>query len=186
MQSQVQSTLKQQRLKYLTSSLNSDCDNNRRKTFWRFIKSQKQDTTGISTLQTLTDQVTTPKEIAETLNNQFKSVFTEEDLESIPEMPASLYPSINNIHILPNGVFKVLSELDPYKSPGPDAIYGHLVKQTAAKITLMLTHLFQQSLSTGVVPRQWKLAHVTPIFKSGKRSVPHNYRPVSLTSIISK
>ena len=99
MQSQVRSALKQQCLKYLTSSLNSDCDNNRRKTFWRFIKSQKQDTTGISTLQTPTDQVTIPKEIAETLNNQFKSVFTVEDLESIPEMPASSYPSINNIDI---------------------------------------------------------------------------------------
>ena len=106
MQPQVRSALKQQRLKYLTSSLNSDCDNNRRKTFWRFIKSQKQDTTGISTLQTPTDQVTTPKEIAETLNNQFKSVFTVEDLESIPEMPASSYPSISNIDISPNGVFK--------------------------------------------------------------------------------
>ena len=186
MQSQVRSALKQQRLKYLTSSLNSDCDNSRRKTFWRFIKSQKQDTTGISTLQTPTDQVTTPKEIAETLNNQFKSVFTVEDLESIPEMPASSYPSINNIDISPNGVFKILSELDPYKSPGPDAISGHLVKQTAAEITPMLTHLFQQSLSAGVVPRQWKLAHVTPIFKSGKRTVPQNYRPLSLTSIICK
>ena len=94
MQSQVRSALKQQRLKYLTSSLDSDCDNSRRKTFWRFIKSQKQDTTGISTLQTPTDQVTTPKEIAETLNSQFKSVFTVEDLESIPEMPASSYPSV--------------------------------------------------------------------------------------------
>ena len=40
MQSQVRSALKQQRLKYFTSSLNSDCDNNRRKTCWRFIKSQ--------------------------------------------------------------------------------------------------------------------------------------------------
>ena len=33
------------------------------------MKSQKQDTTGISTLQTPTDQVTTPKEIAETFLN---------------------------------------------------------------------------------------------------------------------
>ena len=110
-------------------------------------------------------------------------------MESIPEMPASSYPSINNIDISPNRVFKILSELDPYKSRGPDAISRHLVKQTAAEITPMLTHLFQQSLSPGVVPRQWKLAHVTPIFKSGKRSVsfvPQNYRSVSLTSIICK
>jgi len=75
MQSQVQFTLKQQRLKYLTESLKPVDRKNKRKTFWRFIKSQKQDTTEISLLQTPTDQVTMPKEIAETLNNQFKSVF---------------------------------------------------------------------------------------------------------------
>ena len=69
MQSRVRITLKQLRLKYLTESLKPDDDNNRRKTFWRFIKSQKQDTTEISSLQLPTGQVTAPKEIAEVLNN---------------------------------------------------------------------------------------------------------------------
>ena len=50
----------------------------------------------------------------------------------------------------------------------------------------MLTHLFQQSLTLGDIPSQWKMAYVTPIYKSGKKSDPQNYRPVSLTSIICK
>ena len=69
---------------------------------------------------------------------------------------------------------------------GPDAVSGHVLKQAAAEVTPMLTHLFQQSLSTGEVPKQWKLAYVTPIFKAGKRSNPTNYRPISLTSIVCK
>ena len=50
----------------------------------------------------------------------------------------------------------------------------------------MLTHLFQQSLTLGDIPSQWKMAYVTLIYKSGKKSDPQNYRPVSLTSIICK
>ena len=50
----------------------------------------------------------------------------------------------------------------------------------------MLTHLFQQSLNTGVIPPEWKQTYVTPIYKKGNKADPKNYRPVSLTSIISK
>ena len=38
----------------------------------------------------------------------------------------------------------------------------------------------------GKVPDDWKVAHVTAIFKKGKQTSPGNYRPVSLTSIICK
>jgi len=123
MQSHVRTTLKQQRLKYLTESLKPD-HNNRRKTFWRFIKSQKQDTTEISSLQLSTGQIIALKQIAEVLNNQFKSVFTREDLhvDTMPDTPVSSFPAINDIVICSNGVFKFLSELNPFKSLGPDAI----------------------------------------------------------------
>ena len=35
-------------------------------------------------------------------------------------------------------------------------------------------------------PTDWKTANVVPIFKKGDRSRPTNYRPVSLTSVVSK
>ena len=133
MQSRVRTTLKQQCLKYLTESLKPDHDNNRRKTFWRF-KSHKQDTTKISSMQLSTGQVTAPKEIAEVLNNQFKSVFTREDLDAMPETPVSSFPPINDIVICSNGVFKLLSELNPFKSLGPDVVSGHVLKQAATEV----------------------------------------------------
>ena len=38
----------------------------------------------------------------------------------------------------------------------------------------------------GVIPREWRRANVSPIYKKGARNIAENYRPVSLTSIICK
>ena len=40
--------------------------------------------------------------------------------------------------------------------------------------------------ASGVVPPSFKLATITPVFKSGDRTAPSNYHPISLTSVISK
>ena len=42
------------------------------------------------------------------------------------------------------------------------------------------------SLEDGMVPLEWKEAHITPLFKKGSRNKSENYRPVSLTSVIWK
>jgi len=60
------------------------------------------------------------------------------------------------------------------------------LKSTATEIAPILTHLFQQSLESGILPAAWKHAYVSPIFKKGSKADPKNYRPVSLTSLISK
>ena len=46
--------------------------------------------------------------------------------------------------------------------------------------------IYTASLRTGKLPDEWKLAHVTPIHKSGSEDLPNNYRPISLTSIPCK
>ena len=46
--------------------------------------------------------------------------------------------------------------------------------------------IFTRSLHEGQLPPSWKEANVTPIYKKGKRHIPGNYRPVSLTSMAGK
>ena len=38
---------------------------------------------------------------------------------------------------------------------------------------------FRKSLDKGIVPADWKLSNVSPIFKKGSRTLAENYRPVS-------
>ena len=41
-------------------------------------------------------------------------------------------------------------------------------------------------LETGLFPDGWKKAKVHPIFKSDKRNIPSNYRPISILPAVSK
>ena len=55
-------------------------------------------------------------------------------------------------------------------------------------LTLTVTvSVYRASVTDSVCDRcSWKVADVVPIFKKGMKSVPGNYRPVSLTSHIGK
>ena len=46
--------------------------------------------------------------------------------------------------------------------------------------------LFLQSLESGIIPDCLKRAAIVPIYKSGDKSLPSNYRPISLTPILMK
>ena len=49
-----------------------------------------------------------------------------------------------------------------------------------------LTCIFNQSLLTGIYPSDWKLAKVTPIFKTGSKTDLNNYRPISVIPVVAK
>ena len=57
-------------------------------------------------------------------------------------------------------------------------------KKAAEFISCPLSKLFNQSISTGTLPRDWTTTNVVPVFKKGDKKVPSNYRPFSLTSIV--
>ena len=89
---------------------------------------------------------------------------------------------LENININEVRVNKLLKGLQIDKSPGPDKIHNRVLNKTADLITYPITAIFNDSMHSGNLPFEWKLAEVTPIFKKGKKTDPNNYRPVSLTS----
>jgi hypothetical protein len=127
-----------------------------------------------------------PKDKAEMLNNQFCSVFTQENLNYIPSKGESPYRAMARIHVTVNGVIKSIKRLNIKKASGPDKMPIITLKETVSEISPVLQSLFQQSLDTHEIPSDWKLANIVPIYKKGDRTKPSNYRPVSLTAVASK
>ena len=54
------------------------------------------------------------------------------------------------------------------------------------KISPSICALFNKSLRAGMVPDEWKLANIVPVYKKGDREHVENYRPISLLSLVSK
>ena len=72
---------------------------------------------------------------------------------------------MDEIVVNENGVKKCIDRLNEKKASGPDKIPIKVLKQCSNEITPVLTSIFQQSLSTGEVPLDWKQANVVPILK---------------------
>ena len=60
------------------------------------------------------------------------------------------------------------------------------LKRTAEVLTSRLAVVFRQLLRLGSFPVCWRVANVTPIPKGPPSSSASNYRPISLTPILSK
>ena len=79
-----------------------------------------------------------------------------------------------------------LEKLDTKKSTGLDNLPSRKLKIAAGVLAPSLAFLFNQSISSGIIPTEWKLARVTPIFKKGKRQDVNNYRPISIIPAVAK
>jgi hypothetical protein len=62
----------------------------------------------------------------------------------------------------------------------------NMIKIAAYELSPIFTNVFNESISTGVVPDILKISRITPIYKSGDTNEPHNYRPISILSVFSK
>ena len=91
-----------------------------------------------------------------------------------------------DIEITEDIVEKKLRKLKVNKSAGPDGFHPRILSELSTSIKKPLCILFNKSLLEGRLPVAWKDAHITPIHKKGKQTLPGNYRPVSLTAVVGK
>ena len=128
--------------------------------------------------------------MAEDLNGYFSSVFTKEDISSLPVADAKFQGAksdcLGPLVVTPELVAKKIKAMKDNKSPGVDGIPPKLLMETVEQISIPLARVFNLSLKEGVVPFEWKEANIIPLFKKGSRNKSENYRPVSLTSVICK
>ena len=65
-----------------------------------------------------------------------------------------------------DGVIKLIKGLNPSKALGPDEIHPRVLKELGKELGPVFDHLFQQSIDTGEIPKEWSLTNICPLFKN--------------------
>ena len=86
----------------------------------------------------------------------------------------------------PEEVEGIIKTLNLRKSIGPNSTPTKLLKKYFKTISITISKLINQSFVTGIFPETLKHASVIPIFEKAAPLECTNYRPISLTSNISK
>ena len=85
-----------------------------------------------------------------------------------------------------NLVAKKLHSLKNRKNGGVQQIPAFIYKALEPLILAPLTYVINLSLKSNQFSNCWKKALVLPLYKSGNKALPANYRPISLLPILSK
>src|SRR5260221_1084505 len=161
------------------------------KTFFSYVRSKSRTKDRVGPLKDNNGQVVDDdQKSCDILNSFFSSVYTDENMNNMPEAKQMFYGSecnkLSNIYLDKNIVLKKIMNLKEGKAPGDDGYNAELLKNIANEICEPLSYIFNRSIVQGIVPLSWRQANVTPLFKKGTKQDPGNYRPVSLTSQICK
>ena len=130
-------------------------------------------------------------EICKLLVKEYKSQFTEATINNgidPTEEMNNTDEDLTDIAFNKEDILKAIEKLKENSGPGPDEIPPIFLIKTSNEITAPLMIILRKSIDEGKIPNIYKMAHISPIHKGGKKSKlkPENYRPVSLTSHIMK
>ena len=112
--------------------------------------------------------------MAEDLNGYFSSVFTREDISSLPVPDAKCQEGksdyLGQLIITPEMESKKIKATKYNKSPGGGGIPPKLLMETVEQISIPLVRVFDLSREEGEVPVECKGANIIPLFKKGSRN----------------
>lgn len=138
-------------------------------------------------------KITDPINIANSFNKYFASIGPNLS-EIIPNVNCSIHDylgeqQIQSVFLIPTTPDEIEREIDGLnasKATGPFSNPIRLLKILKLLLSKPLSHLFNISFSSGLVPDKLKIAKVIPVYKKGSRLEMSNYRPISLLSIFNK
>lgn len=155
------------------------------KMFWQYLKGCGSNSAGMNEISYNQQVIVDDAEKASCLNNYFQFVFLPKyDCNCLS--PVSTVPIMQPVELSVSGIEVLLKSIDETKANGPDGISPRVLKRCAHPISLYLYLIYAKSLSVGLLPNDWKAAHIVPIHKGSSRKDVENYRPISLTSISCK
>ena len=159
------------------------------KQFWSYLRSKKIVSTIPNCMKYNSSVATSGQDICNLFNEFFKSSFVVgPGVSPVSDVLSTVdaFAGGSLFKLSEEQVLTAIAKLKPNKGAGPDGIPSNFIVKCSSSLCQPLTLIFTKSLKTGVFPQVWKEAFVTPIFKSGEKSLVKNYRPISKLSIFSK
>ncbi len=98
-------------------------------------------------------------------------------------------PADSSLYLYPTNqheIVKIVNKMKSKNSSGHDGISNCLLKHVVHDLKYALNIVFNKSIQEGVFPDSMKLAEVVPLYKSKRKDLVENYRPVSLLPVLSK
>ena len=158
-----------------------------KKPFNAYMKSKTKSTSNVGPLKVNGNVISDSNSMATILNDYFSSIFTQHHDKTIPHLPPENFKEeLKLLFITKHMVEEKLKKLKDSPSSGPDCIPSLILKRFSSLLAGPLAIIFNKSIRSSVVPEDWLLGNVTPIYKKGSKCKPEHYRPVSLTCICCK
>lgn len=119
---------------------------------------------------------------ADVLNKHYANISKDTQYELPIKKATAVFPTE---WISEETVFFSLNSIKQ-TSAGPDGLPYWFLKLCSSFISQPLSFLFNLTLMTSIVPNQWKSVVITPVPKIPKPNVCADFRPISLSSILSR
>ena len=117
------------------------------------------------------------------LSDHFDSMQSSEAVD----LPITCHPSpsLTTFAVRSREVRRLLLDLGPYGCTDPLGMFHFFLKRTADVMAPLLCVVFRRLVCLGSFPAAFRQANVTPIPKGPLSFFVVNYRPISITSVLS-
>ena len=130
-----------------------------------------------------------PKKMAQLLQDQFSSVFSNPNNPSLKDTTNSLprvSSTFNSFEFNEEDIIEAINEIDPNSSTSNNDIPVKVIKACKHSLAKAFTLLWKDSYTNSSIPQCFKNQFIAPIYKKDSKLDPANYRPISLTSHVIK
>jgi len=130
-------------------------------------------------------QPVTPDGIdADCLNKYYADISTDRAYVQPPAKLTAIHDWASD-RITEHRMSRILDSLKP-TATGLDGLPAWFMRLDAPVFSRTLADLINRSISTSTVPTQWKRARICPVPKTSNPKHPSDFRPISVTSVLSR
>ena len=157
--------------------------------FYTYAKKHCKTYCSVGPLTDENDELQTdPTKMCNILQKQYQKAFSDPNsgIKKITDCENINSETLDDIQFNEQDIIWAINQIPLHSAPGPDKIPSILLKECKKELAPALLTIWRKSLNTGQIPDILKKQSIVPIHKKESKAVPANYRPISLTSHITK